>query len=494
MRRKTILILINPARFWRWQKWVAEALDGDFEISFGRVENAPALPAGLRLLFSLEKLLYGGGDERGCDLLPGGDIPSLAATADKAELVIDFSGTRDRPAGCKTIVPAFDGIAGDMGAVSALLEHRLPELGMFHEAGYSRLGLSANEEPLVLVRGLDQVFSRMAGLLPDFVRGRCRGQIEKKPQGSVPPVGAAALGFGLSTLSRKISARLRRLSVEAPRWAVGWRRIKGDAAYQTLSVSPDDFTRFRDDGQRYFADPFVFVHAGKTHVFCEEYPFATGRGLISAFTIEADGRASPARPVLERPYHLSYPFVFAHGGEIWMIPESSASRTLELYRAVEFPGKWVLERELLPGIQVDDATLHFGKNRLWLFGSTRVFNSSSWDALSLFSAPELMGEWTPHAANPVLCDARCARPGGALFAHDGALWRVAQDCSRGYGSGLALARISRLDDGGFAQEDVRYLAPCPTSEGCRDLQGMHTLNAAGGIEVIDMFGRFQDFT
>ena len=41
------------------------------------------------------------------------------------------------------------------------------------------------------------------------------------------------------------------------------------------------------------------------HVFCEEVPFATGKGIISQFTIDAAGRASSPRPVLERAYHLS---------------------------------------------------------------------------------------------------------------------------------------------------------------------------------------------
>ncbi len=487
MAKKQILVLINPARFWRWQKWVLEALAKDFNVEFRLVEKPPALPAGLRLLLVLEKLLYGDGAERACDLLPVDGLQILSSSSDSNfDLTIDFSGGFDAPGNMALLTPSFDGIRGEMGAVSALLDHKLPELGLFAGGEYFRLGLSANEEPLVLVRGLDQVFSRMAGLLLQFIKGGSDGKARPPPQEPSGNFGAASARFGLATLSHKISARLRRLSVDAPRWAVGWRRVSGDAAYETLCVSPDDFTRFGDDGQRYFADPFVFPHAGKTYVFCEEYPYATRRGLISVFTIEADGRTSPAKPVLERPWHLSYPFVFAHEGEIWMIPESSGNRTLELYRAAPFPDQWVLERELLSGIRLDDATLHIAENRLWLFAATRVFNSSSWDALSLFSASGLMGEWRPHDANPVLCDARCARPGGALFTRNGALWRPAQDCSRGYGSGLALARISQLDDEGFAQDDVRYLAP----DGQRDLLGMHTLNAAGKIEVIDMFGRF----
>ena len=45
-------------------------------------------------------------------------------------------------------------------------------------------------------------------------------------------------------------------------------------------------------------------------------------------------------PVLEEPWHLSYPFLIEWGGDIWMIPESSTNRDIAIYRAVDFPLKW----------------------------------------------------------------------------------------------------------------------------------------------------------
>jgi hypothetical protein len=63
--------------------------------------------------------------------------------------------------------------------------------------------------------------------------------------------------------------------------------------------------------------------------------------------------------------------------------------------------------------------------------------------------------------------------------------RVAQDCTRCYGGGITLARVDRLDPEHFQQEVVARLGPQPDWKS----SGVHTLNAAGGFEVIDTVAR-----
>ena len=61
--------------------------------------------------------------------------------------------------------------------------------------------------------------------------------------------------------------------------------------------------------------------------------------------------------VLERPYHLSYPFVFrARGADLDDAGELGANRSLELYRADPFPYRWMLDRIVLSGVEIADAT------------------------------------------------------------------------------------------------------------------------------------------
>jgi len=239
-----------------------------------------------------------------------------------------------------------------------------------------------------------------------------------------------------------------------------------------------------DGGGRYFADPFVLMHEGTAHVFCEEYPFGTRKGIISHFTVSRDGEVSSPRCVLERPYHLSYPFVFAEGGKIWMIPETSTNGTIELYRAERFPDVWVLDAVLVEDVVASDATLVTHEGRRWLFASLAEPGGSTWDSLGLFHAPSLAGPWTPHPLNPVVIDVRAARPAGMMFQRDGRLFRPAQDCSRNYGYALNLFEVTRLDPDGYVQRQVRHLPAPPAWR----VDGVHTLNQAEGLEVIDCVG------
>ena len=159
----------------------------------------------------------------------------------------------------------------------------------------------------------------------------------------------------------------------------------------------------------------------------------------------------------------------------------SANRSVVLYRADPFPHRWVQEAVLLTDIEASDATIIQHGGTFWMFAATRDGAGSWSDMLSLFSAPDLRGPWTPHPANPVLVDQASARPAGAMVVRDGKLWRPVQDCTFGYGTGIGLAEVTRLDREGFEQNVQAVLRADPKWPGRR----FHTLNRAGRIECID---------
>jgi hypothetical protein len=57
-----------------------------------------------------------------------------------------------------------------------------------------------------------------------------------------------------------------------------------------------------------------------------------------------------------------------------------------------------------------------------------------------------------------------------------------QDCALGYGSALGIARIDELSAEGYRQTMLKRLPPDPAWGAI----GIHTLNVADGIEVIDI--------
>jgi hypothetical protein len=236
-----------------------------------------------------------------------------------------------------------------------------------------------------------------------------------------------------------------------------------------------------DPGFRFYADPFPFIHDGRTFVFLEDLDHRSNKGLISVVPFDGRGPTGPAQPVLEEPWHLSYPFVFAHAGQVWMIPESSANRCIALYRADPFPDRWVREATLVADVEASDATILHHGGCFWMFAATRDGAGSWSDMLSVFSAPDPRGPWKPHPANPILIDQATARPAGAFIRRGGRLWRPVQDCSAGYGTGVGLVEILRLDHSTYEQRLHTLLRPDPRWPGRR----FHTLNRAGRLECVD---------
>ena len=500
-----IVVFVDPAIVWRWHKWFIERLQADgYRVDICLGGRARALSGRLRLLLQFEHLLYRSGEENASDLMAihhfskTDIIDHRAASA--CDLMIDLAGETDLSSfRIRCFRPCYEGLASVHNLIETLLDGRAPQLALTDSAkpGLQPFGRCAIEQPELLHRGLNNVFSRMAGLLLKSVRG-LKGNptppsLVALPAGSVEkPALAASLKaerFLLGNLAAKITNRLNRLvrkgSGEAVRWGTGWRFTGGQPVRETNDLSLPDYVRLKDDGRRFFADPFVKFHQGLYHVFVEEFPFDTQRGIISHFTIDEQGVSTAPREVLSRPYHLSYPFIFEHGGQFWMIPETSANRAVELYRAERFPDKWVLEKTLIDDIRADDATLVHHEDRWWLFAAVSDWQSSQWDTLGLFYADDLFGEWSAHQANPVLLDPTAARPAGAMYHKNGALWRPAQDCSTLYGGGLSLCRVDRLDPQNFEQSVQHRLAPASSDA----LLGLHTLNEDQGLEVIDFFGQ-----
>lgn len=454
----------------------------------------------LRQLLRLEQKMSGGGRIWLCDASSPTDrrVFDQDMSVPDCDLLVrvdprggPFLRSADPP---RQLVPTFDGIEGEAALWNALLDGRAPVLGVFDSATglTTTLALPALEAPHRLLESAEAVLTHLvAGLertMAAIAAGRTIPQFATSPAplAPSPPSSAASTSTSaLPALARRIgnkaSAKRHALLKRAPTWQVAWRRTPT----RTLTGDVFDtrqFQRLADDGQRFFADPFVFFHEGVTHVFVEELPYATGKGVISHFMIGADGQPSATRVVLEQAHHLSYPHVFQHDGQIWMIPESSAAGRLDLYRARRFPDRWEHHATLLDA-PVHDVTFHAAPDRLWLFAGSTLPGAATWDTLSLYWADRLGGPWQAHPMNPVLVDARSARPAGALFMHEGHLWRPAQDCTRGYGGALTLNRITRLDREGFAQDLVTTL----TAGAPGAAQGPHTVNFAGGIEIIDLF-------
>ena len=245
-----------------------------------------------------------------------------------------------------------------------------------------------------------------------------------------------------------------------------------------------------DDGQRYYADPFLFERGGVTYLFCEEFQYATSLGSISVAEMRADGTAGPFRSVLERPYHLSYPFVFEHDGHTWMVPEASAGGSVELYRCERFPDQWVLDRCLLDDVPGCDATIFEHEKRYWMILTATRWRGATSDKQRLYSAPSPLGPWAEFHQGLIRINAENTRPAGAILKLGNRLLRPAQNCSVRYGGSMALLEINTLSPTAFDEVQVATIETSPSKKP----RGTHTYSRTSKFEAIDAWGQFSGET
>jgi hypothetical protein len=299
--------------------------------------------------------------------------------------------------------------------------------------------------------------------------------------GALTRIGRAAVAIAAS-IGSGLLRRAGRFFFVPVWWHLAYRTAREHFVANSPVLTPAGFEEVDCGADRIWADPVTITAGGLDVVFFEELIFAEGRGVISCAILGEDGRLGPARRVLERPYHLSYPFVFTHAGNVFMIPETSANLTVEMYRCTRFPDQWTFEATLLSGIFATDATLHHDGTRWWMFLTVGEEGSYAWDELHLFMADSPSGPWQPHPRNPVKCDSRSARPAGPLFRRDGRLIRPTQDCSQTYGGAINLCEIEILTPADFREKVIDHIAP----DWIPGADGIHTLTATDCIELIDI--------
>jgi hypothetical protein len=303
----------------------------------------------------------------------------------------------------------------------------------------------------------------------------------RAPAAATRPARRAA---GAAAMTRFLAKRFiarRRAEVENKLYHEQWLLLFGLGP-----TAPDDYRRFKrlvPPHDRFWADPHVLHRDGRYYIFIEEYLYATHRAHLSVLVLTEDGNYSPPVPIITQPYHLSYPHVFTWRGETYLVPESKANRTIEIYRCTEFPYDWTLESRLMEDVDAVDATLLEHGGRWWLFANIVEHpGASSWDELHLFSADSPLSKtWTPHPQNPIVSDVMRARPAGRIFSRDGKLYRPSQNSGYRYGYGLNISEITELTESSYAERIVSRLAPTWDPE----ILGTHTFATERGLTVID---------
>lgn len=469
----------------RPRAWIADAVqalqrDGH-AVHLRWIEAATSPPRRIDQLFALEKRVLQAGRPCGTDLIDRATLP--ITTAAPVDVVIDFTDAPAREAAARSYLrPLYNGEPGETAALTALLAGDMPVIELRDEiTGTVRdRGHPSTEVAEGLSGGLASLMVRTVTLIRANLGDTPRPPVHILPLTARRDISAAprvVLGGLVKHMLRKIYRSL----CYAPQWHVGWRHTDDAGVWRTHDLTGAPWHRLKERPHHFAADPFVVTWQGRTAVFFEELDHRVGKGFISAIEFDAHGPTGDIITVLEEPWHLSYPFIMEDGGELWMIPESSAAHEVILYRCRRFPDQWERHATLLAGVELSDATVTRHDGRYYLFGVTREGSGGYSDTLSIYHADSLTGPWLPHAQNPVLLDRANARPAGHFVMRDGRLWRPVQDCSEGYGAAVALVEIIELSPTRFVQMRRHHVTPSSHWPGRK----LHTLNRTGRLEVTD---------
>lgn len=253
-----------------------------------------------------------------------------------------------------------------------------------------------------------------------------------------------------------------------------------------LNNNYKEFKQIKPGREKFWADPFVVYKDEKYYVFVEEFIYSKNKGHISVLELDGKGMFIKSGIALEKPYHLSYPFIVEADGDYYMIPESGQNRTIDLYRSAGFPYKWNYVKTIMNNLNAVDTTLFYHDNKWWLFTLIENIESAQENSPELYvfyNDNFLSDSWISHPLNPVVTDVRKARPAGNIFKSDGIIYRPGQDCSERYGQAFSFNKISRLSTTEYMEEQVLRVLP----DWAGDLKGTHTFNADGDITIIDAY-------
>lgn len=320
------------------------------------------------------------------------------------------------------------------------------------------------------IKCIDDLLTK-SSVLKDFKKIPCFNQLYKTPSVSIQAI------YFLRTIITLIFKFLKHTLNYRIRWGIAYQFVD-----DWRNVALRKSIRVSNPPNRFFADPFIWYQNGVHYCFVEDYDYKKNRACISVLRISQSGY-SFLGVAIEEPFHLSYPFVFNDGDNLYMCPETAGVKEVRLYKCVKFPLSWELHEVLMKNVSAADSNIFKWDDKWWLM--TNLCSSGLDDhnsELHLFSTSDLHSfSWKPHSTNPVIFDTLLARNGGFIEENNN-LFRVYQRQGFSmYGEAFGVSQITSLSQEDYSEENV-FEVEAKFFDG---LKGTHTYSFKKGLMVLD---------
>ena len=293
----------------------------------------------------------------------------------------------------------------------------------------------------------------------------------------VVPSGKAVL-----LLLRKTYERLHH-KLFTEHWQLAVSLSNQTQSLKSISETPvHEFTGIDAGKDVMWADPHLCEHESDTYVFFERKHTHNENAHIAWMKLDRQGQRVADGTALKTDFHLSFPFIFKHEGNWFMIPETASQRTVSLYRATRFPDQWEFHSTLLDNINAADTVVFEYEERWWMFTNCQSHRSvDERDELHVYHAEHPEGPWQAHVLNPVVTGVDRSRMAGPVMHEKGSIYRPSQYGAYRYGYGINISRIDILTPSQYRESAELRILPISKA----GWSGCHSIGRIGNIGVID---------
>lgn len=299
----------------------------------------------------------------------------------------------------------------------------------------------------------------------------------ERTENFMPPSSWQLLNFFLIQFTSMIKSMYKQLFF-TDYWNIG---IARTPIHEFLNVEKEPEVLWFPDlpKKEFMADPFGIYIGDELHILYENLHFDEGIGKIATFTFNKSSFGKK-EIVIDEEFHMSYPFLFEHEGDVYCIPESYQAGQVRLYKAVDFPDKWHFEKVLIDGYQGIDNTLYKHQDKWYMFSTDK--NSGPHYNLNIHYSDNILGRWRPHPKNPVKTDIRSARPAGTIFKHNDQIFRPSMDYSEKIEGRIVINKIVTLSINEYTEEMHTIINPIKNTPFSDKI---HTLSQVGPYTLVD---------
>lgn len=252
-----------------------------------------------------------------------------------------------------------------------------------------------------------------------------------------------------------------------------------EVAYRERNCSGKRYQLVEAPAGTCIADPFLYEANGEHYLFVEFFKKKENKACITYYRFIDDKPVYQGK-IIDQPYHMSYPCVFSCQGEHYMIPETSANQSMDLYKAVHFPNQWEKVACLSSGTRYVDTTVLKQEDGFKLVTYRKDGGSWYLDAFALDMEAKKLKPLSSKKYNTNI-----GRPAGSFIVGDD-LVRPAQNCARKYGESIILYQVDQFEDGHFEEHEKSRIE---VSKLPMDVKAdrIHTYNQDSKYECVDVY-------